>query len=88
LPAPGRDPDWSRAPLPIRVGWRLASVFFGSPAKGARTLVYLASAPEAGEVSGGYFADSRQARPSVQAEDERLAEELWEASARLTGLGA
>ena len=76
------------APLPIRVGWRLASVFFRSPAKGARTLVYLASAPEVGEVSGGYFADSRQARPSAQAEDERLAEELWEASARLTGLGA
>ena len=76
------------APLPIRLGWRVASVFFGSPARGARTLVDLASAPEAAEVSGTYFVDSRPARPSAQAEDDGLAEGLWEASARLTGLGA
>ena len=76
------------APLPIRLGWRAASVFFGSPRKGARTLVYLASAPEAADVSGGYFADSRLATPSLQAQDDELAEELWKASAELTGLGS
>jgi retinol dehydrogenase 12 len=76
------------APLPIRVGWRAVSVFFGSPARGARTLVHLASAPEAAEVSGGYFVDSRPARPSAQAQDDELADGLWEASARLTGVGA
>jgi retinol dehydrogenase 12 len=76
------------APLPIRVGWRVASVFFGSPGKGASTLVYLASAPEAADVSGGYFVDSRPATPSVQAQDEDLAEQLWETSARLTSLTA
>jgi retinol dehydrogenase-12 len=75
------------APLPIRVGWRVASVFFGSPRKGARTLVFLASAREAGEISGGYFADSRPATPSVQAQDDELAEELWTASTWLVGLG-
>jgi NAD(P)-dependent dehydrogenase (short-subunit alcohol dehydrogenase family) len=74
------------APLPIRIGWRTASVFFGSPRKGARTLVYLASAPEAGEVSGGYFVDSRPATPSLQAQDDDLAEQLWDASARAVGL--
>jgi hypothetical protein len=62
------------------------SVFFGSPRKGARTLVYLASSPDAAEVSGGYFADSRLATPSPQAQDDELAEELWEASARAVGL--
>jgi NAD(P)-dependent dehydrogenase (short-subunit alcohol dehydrogenase family) len=74
------------APLLVRAGWRAASVFFGSPRKGARTLVYLASAPEAANVSGGYFVDSRLATPSAQAQDDELAEELWEASVRLTGL--
>jgi retinol dehydrogenase-12 len=74
------------APVPIRVGWRIASVFFGSPRKGAATLVYLASAPEAAHVSGGYFSDSRPANPSVQAQDDDLGEELWRASERLVGL--
>jgi retinol dehydrogenase 12 len=76
------------APLPIRAGWRVASVFFGSPRRGARTLVHLAAAPEAGEVSGGYWVDSRPATPSVQAQDDDLAEDLWEASERLLGAGA
>jgi NAD(P)-dependent dehydrogenase (short-subunit alcohol dehydrogenase family) len=74
------------APLPVRLGWRVASVFFGSPRKGARTIVHLAEAREGGEVSGGYFADSRRATPSVQAQDDELAEDLWEASERFTGL--
>jgi retinol dehydrogenase 12 len=74
------------APLPIRAGWRVMSVFFGSPRKGARTLVYLASAPEAAEVSGGYFSNSRLATPSIQAQDDDLGEELWEASVRAVGL--
>jgi retinol dehydrogenase 12 len=73
------------APLPIRLGWRAASVFFGSPRKGAATIVYLASAPEAADLTGGYFSDSRPATPSVQAQDDDLAEQLWDASARLTG---
>ena len=75
------------APLPIRVGWRVASVFFGSPRKGASTLVYLAASPEAADVSGGYFVDSRPATPSAQAQDDDLAEQLWEKSASLVGLG-
>jgi retinol dehydrogenase-12 len=74
------------APLPIRLGWRAVSVFFGSPRKGAATLVYLASAPDAADVSGGYFADSRPATPSVQAQDDDLGEQLWEASARAVDL--
>jgi retinol dehydrogenase-12 len=74
------------APLPIRVGWRTASVFFASPRRGASTIVYLASAPEATEVSGGYFVDSRPATPSVQAQDDDLGEQLWEASANAVGL--
>jgi retinol dehydrogenase 12 len=75
------------APLPIRIGWRAASVFFGSPKKGASTIVHLATAPEALEISGAYWVDSRPATPSIQAQDDDLAEQLWAASERLTGLG-
>jgi NAD(P)-dependent dehydrogenase (short-subunit alcohol dehydrogenase family) len=69
------------------VGWRVAKNFFKGPAKGASTIVYLATAPEGGEVSGSYFVDSRQAVPSLQAQDDELAEQLWEKSERLVGLG-
>jgi retinol dehydrogenase-12 len=73
-------------PAPIRLGWRVVSVFFKSPDRGASTIVHLASSPEGGEVSGGYFVDSRQARPSGQATDDELAERLWEVSEKLVGL--
>jgi retinol dehydrogenase 12 len=75
-----------RAQLPVRIGWRVASLFFRSPRKGASTIVYLAVAPEAAAVSGGYFEDSRQKRPSAQAQDDDLAERLWQESERLVGL--
>jgi NAD(P)-dependent dehydrogenase (short-subunit alcohol dehydrogenase family) len=74
------------ARLPIRAGWRVASTFFSGPGKGASTIVYLASAPEAAAISGGYFVDSRPASPSAQAQDDDLAERLWQESARLVGL--
>ena len=74
------------APLPVRIGWRVAGLFFASPRKGAATIVYLASAPEVASTSGGYFVDSRQRNPSAQAQDAALAEALWERSEQLTGL--
>jgi retinol dehydrogenase 12 len=74
------------AQLPIRAGWRLASAFFGSPAKGAATIVYLAGAPEVATITGAYFVDCRQATPSAQAQDDELAERLWQKSAQLVGL--
>jgi NAD(P)-dependent dehydrogenase (short-subunit alcohol dehydrogenase family) len=70
----------------IRAGWGIASLFFGSPRRGARTIVYLASAPEAGEVSGAYFENSRRRGLRGQAADDFFAERLWEESERLTGL--
>jgi NAD(P)-dependent dehydrogenase (short-subunit alcohol dehydrogenase family) len=71
---------------PIRLGWRVASLFFRSPGKGAETIVYLASEREVAAVSGEYFVNSRQATPSARALDDELAERLWEASEELTGL--
>ena len=59
----------------------------GSPvAAGARTPVYLALAPDLATVTGAYFVDKRRTRASPAAGDRRLAAELWDVSAALTGL--
>lgn len=60
--------------------------FLLSAEKGARTSIHVASAPGLAGVTGRYFKDSREARPSAAARDERAAGALWEASARLTGM--
>ncbi len=75
------------ARLPVRIGWRVAAIFFAGPRKGASTIVHLADSEEGGRVSGQYFVDSRPATPSLEAQDDELAERLWDVSRRLTGLG-
>jgi NAD(P)-dependent dehydrogenase (short-subunit alcohol dehydrogenase family) len=67
----------------LMVGARLAAPLLGSPRTGAETLVWLASAPDAGDVSGGYFENRRPARQSAQSQDDGLAAGLWERSAEL-----
>lgn len=59
--------------------------FSRSTAHGARTLVWLADAPEI-EGNGGYFVDEKLARPSRAAQDMETASRLWELSAQQTGL--
>ena len=71
----------------MRSGWRLASVGFGSPRRGAATIVHLASSPRAESVSGEYFVAERPEEVVGQAADEFFAEELWRRSAELVGLG-
>ena len=62
--------------------------FFLTPAQGAETSVYLASAPDLSGVSGAYFAKKREARTSVGARDDEAARALWDVSGRLVGLEA
>ncbi len=57
-------------------------------ADGAETPVYLASSPEAAEISGEYFNHKRIAKPSDLARDEALQRKFWEISAELVGLEA
>ena len=76
----------SRGPTTIRILSRLARPFLRSPAKGATTSVYLASAAEVATVSGQYFAGRRARRSSKASYDRAVAARLWEASERLAGL--
>jgi len=72
---------WAKPVIPI------AQVVFGSPARGARTSIHLASSPEVEGVSGKYFRRCRAVRSSERSYDPGLQRALWEASARLTGVG-
>ena len=71
---------------PMRIGWTHAKPIFASPKSGASTIVYLVGSLEVADTSGGYFASSRPARSSLEANDELIGEELWRASERLVGL--
>lgn len=59
-----------------------------SPAKGARTSVYLACSPEVDGVTGKYFVRCRPRRSSRASYDRGAAERLWKVSGEMTGLPA
>ncbi|HKF55389.1 MAG TPA: SDR family oxidoreductase [Blastocatellia bacterium] len=67
----------------VRLGTQL---FLKTPARGAKTGVYLATSPEVEGVTGKYFVNKHPARSNKQSHDEAAAQRLWEISAELTGL--
>ncbi|HKA29725.1 MAG TPA: short-chain dehydrogenase, partial [Candidatus Binatia bacterium] len=71
---------------PMRVAMRLARPFLRTPARGADTGIWLATAPEAASLSGQYVVDRRVQTPRGQGADDTLAAELWRISERLVGL--
>lgn len=54
--------------------------FMKSPARGAETSIYAASAPELVGATGGYFANSRSRRSAPQSYNQDLASRLWQVS--------
>jgi len=70
----------------LAFGIKIASPFFLSPAKGARTSVYLASSPEVEGVSGQYFVKCKPRKPRKWAQDPEAASRLWQVSEQLVGL--
>ena len=59
-------------------GWMIGKMMGAkSVPQGAATQCYVATAPELAKVSGKYFADSNEERPSRYAQNEELAERLW-----------
>jgi retinol dehydrogenase 12 len=66
----------------------LVRPFMLSSEQGARTSVYLATAPELAGHTGGYYRDCRLVAPSAAAQSDADASRLWQESARLTGVGA
>lgn len=70
---------WARAII------GLLRPFFRSPDNGAATSVYLASSPVVEGVSGKYFVNCKERRPSRAAQDADAARRLWDISAGMTG---
>jgi hypothetical protein len=56
-----------------------------SPAGGAATSIYVASAPGLAEVTGRYFADRKPRGSSERSYDEAVAERLWRVSSEPVG---
>jgi NAD(P)-dependent dehydrogenase (short-subunit alcohol dehydrogenase family) len=60
--------------------------FMKTPAQGAATSIYVASAPDLEQVTGRYFANGKSKRSSKRSYDEAAAARLWQVSADLVGL--
>jgi NAD(P)-dependent dehydrogenase (short-subunit alcohol dehydrogenase family) len=78
----GRDGDTGRFGALL---FPLLKPFALSPEQGARTQVYVASAPELAGITGGYWVKSAPATPSAAAQDDAAAARLWEVSEELVG---
>ena len=65
---------------------RIAKSFAIPPARGAQTIIYLASSPDVAKTTGRYFHKSVPALPSPAAQDDRSALLLWQRSAALAGI--
>jgi NAD(P)-dependent dehydrogenase (short-subunit alcohol dehydrogenase family) len=66
---------------------RLLAFLVGiSPARGAETLVYLATSPQVGGTTGEYFVRRRAVRSSTESYDVPLAGRLWDICSARTGL--
>jgi len=73
----------------FRVGLAFAKRLFAiSPEQGALTSVHVATSPAVEGISGKYFDKCALATPSPAAEDDAVAQRLWQESARLAGLPA
>ena len=72
----------------IAFSTRIAKRFARPLDKGAETLVFLASASDAAEITGEYFQDCRRIAPSAAALDDVSAERMWLQSCKLAGFTA
>ncbi len=66
----------------------LGGPFLRSPERGARSLVWLAQSDAAATLNGAYVHDEKAVHPSAQAQDETLAEGLWEKSEQMLGMSS
>jgi NAD(P)-dependent dehydrogenase (short-subunit alcohol dehydrogenase family) len=66
-----------------RVVTTIIRPFMRTPAKGADTIVWLATAPELEGVTGKYFFDRREKRGSRESQDPNVRKRLWTVSEQL-----
>src|SRR6266851_1850701 len=77
---------WTRPLGPAGFIMALPKLFMTSPERGAETIVYLASSPEASVLNGEYLEKLKVKKSSDESYDEQIAQRLWDVSAKLTHL--
>jgi len=75
----------SSANLLFRIVMAVSRPFLSSTDKGSRTAIYLATSPQVSGISGEYFEKQKIAKPAASFDAART-RELWQISARMTGL--
>lgn len=70
----------------MRVAMPLGRKFMINASKGASTSVYLASSPQVKGITGKYFDKGKVAEPSKYGKDEKLAQQIWEATMAICGV--
>lgn len=66
--------------------FKLGKPFLRTPARGAQTTIFVATAPEGGTISGAYFVDKRSRRMNKLALDDADCAHLWDLTAQIVGL--
>jgi NAD(P)-dependent dehydrogenase (short-subunit alcohol dehydrogenase family) len=77
---------WSRPFGPVGFIMALPKLFMTSPERGAETIVYLASSPDANGLNGEYLEKLKVKKSSDESYNEEIAQKLWDVSAKLTRL--
>jgi NAD(P)-dependent dehydrogenase (short-subunit alcohol dehydrogenase family) len=77
---------WTRPFGPVGFIMALPKLFMTRPEQGAQTIVYLASSPDARNLSGEYLEKVKVKKSSDESYDEEIAQRLWDVSAKLTHL--
>jgi len=77
---------WTRPFGPVGFIMALPKLFMTSPEKGAETIVYLASSPDAKSINGEYLEKLKVKKSSDESYNEEIAQRLWDVSAKLTHL--
>ena len=85
-PGPVRTEFTRKAGGALSVMSRIFRPIMKSPEFGARTLIYLAVAPEVAATTGGYFVNCKQKKSSGITYDRTIAEKHWRISEELTRL--
>jgi len=75
-------------PGPFRFAKPLIDCFAVSNAKGAETSIYLSCSPDVEGVTGKYFTRCKPRRSSQASYDRTAAAQLWDVTAKMTGLEA
>jgi len=77
------DESGGRSAFAIRL---MKMVFAISLEKGAETIIYLASSNEASKSNGLYFYQCKPVEPSKLAQDDAVADRLWQLTGKIAGI--